>query len=350
MAEKENKKGGFFSSKKMTRQEWKQASLKRNQMAILNSKTPFIIREAYKIARTNIIFSVSASASDECKIIAMTSACPGEGKTTSCLNLSLTFAQTGARVLLIDGDLRKPRIHQYLGVMKTNGLTTVLSNQKTFDEVVYHDVKYGLDCLTAGSIPPNPAELLASDAMKALLENLKYRYDYIFIDTPPVTVVTDAAALSKFLTGLIIVVRDAYTEHDTVKNTINLLKIADAKILGFFLNDVDPSTANYGNYNKSYGRRYGYKYGFRYGFKGGKYGYGYGGYGYGSYGYGYGNHYSYSDGMEDSDELANLAKNLKPAVGPVDSFNTVQNAVDKENELAKEAENINEPENSEEKE
>ncbi|MDD6484306.1 MAG: CpsD/CapB family tyrosine-protein kinase [Clostridiales bacterium] len=323
---KEKKTGGFFTSKKMTRQEWKQASLKRNQAAILNSKTPFIIKEAYKIARTNIIFSVSGSGTEECKIIAMTSACPGEGKTTSCLNLALTFAQTGARVLLIDGDLRKPRIHQYLGVIKTNGLSTVLSNQKTFDEVVYHDVKYGLDCLTAGSIPPNPAELLASDAMQALLENLKYRYDYIFIDTPPVTVVTDATALSKYLSGLIVVVRDGYTEHDSIDHAINLLRIADAKILGFFLNDVDPATANYGNYNKAYGRRYGYKYGFRYGFK---YGSRSGKYSYldGSYGFAYSDGYSYSDGLEERDEIENIAKTVK-SDEEADGFNKVKNAAD----------------------
>lgn len=327
MAEKKNtkKSGGLFNSKKMTRQEWKQASLKRNQMAILNNKTSFVVREAYKIARTNIIFSCSGSGSDECKIIAVTSASPGEGKTTSVLNLSLSFAQTGSRVLLIDGDLRKPRIHQYLGVIKANGLSTVLSNQKTFDEVVYHDVKYGLDCLTAGSIPPNPAELLASDAMKALLENLKYRYDYIFIDTPPVTVVTDAAALSKFVTGLIVIVRDGYTDHSSIEHALHLLKIADANVLGFFLNDVDPANANYGTYNKSYGKRYGYKYGFRYGSKiFGRYGYERNHYGqYGNYGYGYGyGGYSYGDKSKDENEENNTDAS--------NGFNKVYNKVDEE--------------------
>lgn len=333
---KDKSKGGFFTTKKMTRQEWQQASLKRNQQAILNDKSPFVVREAYKMARTNIIFSVSGiSASDECKIIALTSASPGEGKTTSILNLSLTFAQTGSRVLLIDGDLRKPRIHQYLGVVKTNGLSTILSNQKTFDEVVFHDVKYGLDCLTAGAIPPNPAELLASDAMGSLLDNLKFRYDYIFIDTPPVTVVTDASAMSKYLTGLIVVVREGYTEHDSIDHAITLLKIADARILGFFLNDIDPANANYGSYSKSYGRRYGYKYGFRYGRK---YGYSYGSnrrrgygskyeykYGYG-YGYGYGKSYSYADAVEGES-----SSEARKGAGADAGFNIVHNKVEQEN-------------------
>lgn len=290
------KKGGLFG-RKMTKQEWRQVSLKRNQMAILNKKTPFVIREAYKTARTNIIFSVSGSGNDECKIIAFTSANPGEGKTTSSLNLAITFAQTGAKVLIIDGDLRKPRIHQYLGVVKTNGLSTILSNQKTFDEVVFRDIRDGLDCLAAGSIPPNPAELLASDAMEHLLEDLKTRYDYVFIDTPPVTVVTDAAALSNYVNGLVLVVRQGFTNHESVEHAINLLKIAKAKVLGFFVNDIDPASANYGAYRKSYGNRYGYKYGYRYGYR---YGYNYG------YNYSYGKNYAYHYG-DKPDASANTS-------------------------------------------
>ena len=105
-----------------------QMSLQQNREAILHETTPFIIQEAYKTSRTNIIFSVSGSDSEKCKIIALTSANPGEGKTTSCVNLSITFAQTGARVLIIDGDLRKPRIHQYLGVTKSDGLSSLPRN------------------------------------------------------------------------------------------------------------------------------------------------------------------------------------------------------------------------------
>ena len=290
------KSSGLFG-RKMTKQEWKQVSLKRNQMAILNKNTPFVIREAYKTARTNIIFSVSGSGNDECKVIALTSPNAGEGKTTSCLNLAITFAQTGAKVIIIDGDLRKPRIHQYLGVVKTNGLSTILSNQKTFEEVVYRDVRDGLDCLTAGSIPPNPAELLASDAMSNLLNTLKTQYDYIFIDTPPVTVVTDAVALSTSTSGIVLVVREGFTNHESVEHALNLLKIAKAKVLGFFVNDIDPASANYGSYRKSYGRRYGYKYGYKYGYR---YGYRYG-YNY-NYNYSYGKNYSYNYGDKpDSD-------------------------------------------------
>ena len=178
-------------------------------------------------------------------------------------------------MLLIDGDLRKPRIHQYLGVVKTNGLTTVLSNQMSAEEVVFKSLREGLDVITSGSIPPNPAELLSSDAMGELLDQLKEQYDYIFFDTPPVTVVTDAAALSKYVDGLVLIVREGYTNHESIEHAINLLNIADAKILGFFVNDVEPSGNNYGVYRtRNYGGRgygyryrYNYRYNYRYGSK-----------------------------------------------------------------------------------
>ena len=303
--EQTDKKGNVFGQK-MTKQEWREVTLKRNQMAIINDKTSFVITEAYKTARTNIIFSVSGSTEDECKVIALTSASPGEGKTTSCLNLAITFAQTGARVLIIDGDLRKPRIHQYLGVSKSNGLSTVLSKQKTYEEVVFRNIRKGLDCIAAGSIPPNPAELLASAAMSDLLSQLRREYDYIFIDTPPVTVVTDAVALSTLVSGVLLVVRVGLTSHENIEHSITLLKIAKAKILGFFVNDTDPASLKYGSYRRIYGGiygRYGYRYGGRYGYRyGGRYGYRYGGkYG---YGYRYGNRYGYRYGGKYGSEKA----------------------------------------------
>lgn len=259
----------LFNNKKNSNDS-RTASLKQSQAAIINKKTPFVIQEAYKTARTNILFSVSGAVDNECKIIALTSANPGEGKTTTTINLAITFAQTGAKVLLIDGDLRKPRIHQYLGVTKNDGLSTVLSNQKSFSDVVFRNLRDGLDVLTSGAIPPNPAELLSSDAMGGLLESLSQEYDYIFFDTPPVTVVTDAAALSKFIHGMVLVVREGYTNHESIEHALNLLKIAEAKVIGFFVNDIELGGANYGTY-RSRGYRYG-KYGYRYGYR---YGYGY---------------------------------------------------------------------------
>ena len=259
--------------------------LKKSQEMILNKKTSFVIQEAYRTARTNIIFSL-ADSEDRCKSVCVTSANASEGKTTTTLNLAITFAQTGSKVLLIDADLRKPKIHQYLGVVKSDGLTTILSKQKSFEDVVYHNLRPGLDCLTSGSIPPNPAELLGSESMGELMKKLNKEYDYILIDTPPVTVVTDAVALSSFVSGILLIVREGYTNYESIDQALTLLKIAKAKLLGFFINDIDALSINYGSYRSGYGRKYKSRYG--------KYGSGSGGYGY-NYGYGYGYGYGYTD-------------------------------------------------------
>lgn len=240
----------------------KKKSVEDNQRAIIGEDTPFVIRESYKTARTNIIFSVSGMLKEGCKTIVMTSANPGEGKTTTTLNLAITFAQTGAKVLAVDCDLRKPRMHRYIGIKKNIGISSVLSKQVTLDEAIHKNVKNGLDVLASGEIPPNPAELLASESMKALINELSERYDYIFFDTPPVTVVTDASALSTFVDGVIVVVRQNYTDHETLAMGVDLLNIAKAKILGFFINDVQ--TQRGGGYRYRYGYKYSYRYGYRY--------------------------------------------------------------------------------------
>ena len=265
MAENKKKTGFLFGRKNKDNDV--QQRLKESQESILHKKTPFVIQEAYRTARTNIIFSLSGE-KEKCKRLCITSSNAGEGKTTTSLNLAITFAQTGSRVLLIDCDLRKPRIHQYLGVMKNDGLTTILANQKEFEDVVFHNLRPGLDCITSGSIPPNPAELLASDNMTKLLDKLSEIYDYIILDTPPVTVVTDAASLSQKVSGFMVVVREGYTNHESIEQALKLLKIAHSKVLGFFVNDVDVSGINYGSYRspyaRSHGKRYGYGYGYEY--------------------------------------------------------------------------------------
>ena len=263
--------------------------LKKSQEAILNKKTPFVIQEAYRTARTNIIFSL-ADSSEKCKVLCITSSNAGEGKTTTSLNLAITFAQTGSKVLLIDADLRKPRIHQYLGVVKSDGLTTVLSKQKEFEDVVYHNLRPGLDCMTSGSIPPNPAELLGSESMEKLLDKLKLQYDYILIDTPPVTVVTDAVALSGYVSGIMLIVREGFTNYESIDQALSLLNIAKAKLIGFFINDIDAMSMNYGSYRSGYGKGYKTKY---------------------DNGYGYG--YSYSD-RSSSKKIEKTTNNNRPEV------------------------------------
>ena len=267
--------------------------------ALLSSRSDFYLREAYKTLRTNVTFSLADV--DGCKVIAVSSSAQSEGKSITAANLALSFAQAGQRVLLIDCDLRKPKIARLLSMSAENGLVNVLMDLNKLKESIgtYEDTK--LDVLFCGTIPPNPSELLGSERMKELLTLLRGQYDYIVLDTPPINVVTDAVVLRYVVDGYLFVVRANQSERGEIMHALDQLEYAQAKVLGFALNGVALDSTSYG-YSKRRYRRYGYgrykKYGYskyggygKYGY--GKYGgysaYGYGkGYGYGGYGYGYG--------------------------------------------------------------
>ncbi|MBQ7741040.1 MAG: CpsD/CapB family tyrosine-protein kinase [Eubacterium sp.] len=247
----------------------------------------FKVEEAYKSIRANISFSIMKKG---CKNIVVTSSIAGEGKTTTTINLAITFAQAGQRVLLLDGDLRKPKIHHYFSIPNSPGLTdylgsTVSSVKKDKVDLfsVVHPTEYeNLSVICSGTIPPNPAELLGSEPMEDFLKEVERDYDYIIIDTPPINIVSDALPLIRESDGVVLIVRYNQSTHPEVERAIASLEFIDAKILGFVVNFVETKSGGkykYGNYGK-YGR-YG-----RYG------GYGYG-YGYGPYGYGYGYGYNY---------------------------------------------------------
>ena len=306
---------GEFNIKKANKV--RESATTRRSNTLLSDSKDFMVNEAYKTARTNIIFSLNAEKG--CKKIIITSASPAEGKTTTCLNLAIAFAQTDAKVLVIDADLRKPRIYRHLSIERENGLSDVLCGMCDVDTAIKHCEKQNIDCITSGQIPPNPAELLSSAEMGELLDKLGERYDYIFIDTPPVTVVTEAAAMAKFGSGVILVVRQNNTIHESIKRARNSLLLTNAKILGFVLNDIDYSAYSYGRYGKyNYrtARKYGYGYGNGYGYGYGGYGYGYGkGYGYGSYGYGgYGYGYKERARTKKAEEATegNVIQQTKP--------------------------------------
>lgn len=237
---------------------------------IINKDTEFQAIEAYKVARTNIMFSLMDSNNDSCKIVIFTSAIPGEGKTTTAINMAITFAQTDAKVLLIDADLRRPRVHRYLKTMNIVGLSNVLGGFSDLPEAIQTSEQYGFDYITSGHIPPNPAELLLSDKMKTLLETLSKSYEYIFLDMPPVAAVTDTAAVARMATGVIIVVREKYTPHPVLKSALSALKMANAKILGFILTAA--GLDEYFYKGSKYGK-YGYKRHYGYGYRSGGSGY-----------------------------------------------------------------------------
>ena len=238
------------------------------QKRIISETTPFDIIEAYKATRTNIMFSLNSEKG--CKKVVISSATSGEGKTTTCINLAKTFAEVGARVLILDADLRAPRVHQYMDFENKKGLSNILAGFDKLDDCIIKTSKENLHCITSGAIPPNPVELLSSDEMKELLAELDTRYDYIFIDTPPLNIVTEGLILTQISNGIIIVTRQKYTMYKMLDRAINSLKFANAKILGFILNDTDNDKLMYGVYKRgkkrNYYNRYNYySYGQKYG-------------------------------------------------------------------------------------
>lgn len=225
------------------------------KQTFLNKNTPFTVKEAYKVVRTNIMFSVVDKG---CKIIAITSSFPEEGKTTTCTNLALSFAEMGKRVLIIDGDLRKPQIHNLFGLDNQVGISNVLAGFASITEAIKIVHDYDIHVMTAGSIPPNPAELLGGERMKRIVEEIKTAYDYVFIDTPPVNVVTDVVALSPYVSGIILVVKEGKTNYRDIDQSRDKLKFVQTKILGMVLTGRKVKRKKYGMYNK-YGKNSSYR-------------------------------------------------------------------------------------------
>ncbi|GAB1475539.1 hypothetical protein MASR2M70_03710 [Bacillota bacterium] len=220
---------------------------------LLSDGTSFHVKEAYKAMRTNVMFSVP---DDGCKVIAVTSAVPGEGKSTTVINLAITFAQTGTRVLLIDADMRRPNIKRILSAGDGIGLSEILAKFVKAEEAIHSSGYDKLDVIFSGNVPPNPVELLGSDNMQAMIEELKGKYDYIFIDTPPINVVTDATVVSRLLHGIILVARENKSKKDEVTEALNKLRFVNAKVLGLVLNDKMYQSKRGGYYGKygKYGR------------------------------------------------------------------------------------------------
>jgi capsular exopolysaccharide synthesis family protein len=240
-----------FSKRKKTDAEIRNVEIDRKN--IISHETVFTTTEEYKALRTNVMFALPHNG---CKVIGMASANMAEGKSINCLNLAITFAQTSAKVLLLDCDLRLPRCSRLLNIKSTPGVSNILVGMNSIEDSIQTIEKHGIDVLMSGDIPPNPSELLGSERMGELLESLKTRYDYIFIDLPPIGVVSDALAISKYLSGIILVVRSAKTKKDEVAEMLNRLAFVETNVLGMILNDVLPE----GNKRKSYRKNYGYDY------------------------------------------------------------------------------------------
>jgi len=202
---------------------------------ILNEKTPFATREAYRTLRTNIRFALQG---EGCKKFCITSSSQGEGKSITMLNLAITFAEAGQRVLLIDADMRRPAIARLLVEKSTPGLSNILAGLATEQEALRKEVYPNLDVIYSGDIPPNPAELLDSDRMRELLEKLSKWYDYILVDTPPVNIVSDACVVGNMLDGVLVLARQGRSRKESLKRAVNHLELAGVKVLGCIFNGV----------------------------------------------------------------------------------------------------------------
>ena len=229
---------------------------------ILSDDSDFDTVETYKSIRTNIMFSIPKR--EKGRVIVITSASQGEGKTTTTINLAITFAQIGARVALVDCDLRRSRIHRYLQIERSDGVSNVVCGYTDIKDAVKTNVRGNLDCLTAGEIPPNPAELLETEEFQNMVSELQQVYDYIFIDTPPITLVTDAAVVMKLCSGVVVVAQQGITRYDLLDSAIDEIKKTGVNILGAILHDSNEKHKKYGYYRKNK-YRYGYKNEYRYG-------------------------------------------------------------------------------------
>ena len=209
-----------------------------------------VISEQYRAIRTNIEYS---NVDQNTKTILVTSSDKNEGKTTTVSNLAVSFANLNKKVLIVDCDLRNASIHKMFKINNIYGLTDILAKDRAVDKCIQETELENLYVLTAGAIPPNPAEILSSEKMKNLIEDLKNIYDYIFIDTPPIGLVTDAGALSSFIDGVVLVVKSESVEKKYLEETKKKLDAVDARILGAILNSYKSEQKDY-DYYSYYGK------------------------------------------------------------------------------------------------
>ena len=236
---------------------------KKEDQEKIGSKLNFQATEAYKLLRTNLEFSFADD--KRCKIIGITSSLSGEGKSLSTINLAYSIASNDKKVMVIEGDFRKPTIHTKLGLTVKAGLTDLLVNHELKVTDILTEVKVTekiiFDLAPAGRIPPNPSELLGSNKMKEFLQACSQAYDYILIDLPPVAVVADAVIASKYLDGMVVIVRQDQSDHKSLAETIRQLKFSNTKILGFVFNGQNQTRAGYyrrRGYKSDYNSKYAY--------------------------------------------------------------------------------------------
>ena len=227
---------------------------------LLTAEPRSALAEAYRHLRTSVLLSTAGRPP---KTILVTSSVPSEGKTTTAINTAITLAQTGAKVLIIDADMRRPRLHSIFDVEKTRGLSSILSSEMNEQEILsivipmaVEQSQNGLFLLTAGPIPPNPAELIGSEQMRRLVSVFEPAFDYIVIDSPPIASFTDGVLLSSLVDGVLLVVHGGRSSRDVVRRSQQLLMDIGAKIFGVVLNNVRIHSHDYHYYQSYYQQGY----------------------------------------------------------------------------------------------
>lgn len=224
-----------------------------NSELLINADPRSSLAEAYRQLRTSILLSTAGHAP---KSLLVTSSLPSEGKTTTATNTAISLAQTGAKVLIIDADMRRPRLHSVFGVSNGEGLSTILSSEMSEKEilgVIQQEPSTKLNLLTSGPIPPNPAELIGSQPMAELLVTLQKNFTHVVIDSPPITSFTDGVLIASMVDGVILVVHSGKSSRQIVRRAKQLLNDVGARIFGVVLNNVDlRSQENYYYYQSYY--------------------------------------------------------------------------------------------------
>lgn len=241
MADTKRKKNSFFSIT--------------DTQKTLHKNLEFTATEQYKLLRTNLSFTLPVN--EGCSIIGVTSSMRGEGKSTTAVNLSYVLAESGKKVLLIDGDLRIPSVAKKMGIDSSPGLTDLLRVESKFDLAgLKSHLLANWYIMPSGALPPNPSELLGSKRMEVLLKGLATHFDYIVVDLPPVNIVSDALVISKYISGMIVVIREDYTEKKELDDCFRQLALSNVNVLGCVMNGHKSGKGYYSKYR--YKRNYKY--------------------------------------------------------------------------------------------
>ena len=262
--EAQSKGGSYYGYGKKKVYDNTVSTKKHRKLELVGGNISFAAAEAYKLLRTKLQFSFADEGN--CRIIGVSSALHGEGKSLSSVNLAYSMSQLGKRVLLIDCDMRRPSVADKLPINKAPGLSDFLTGQNQTENLIQHcgirNEEKAFHAISSGITPPNPMELLSSARMEKMLEQLRESYDYIILDLPPVGEVGDALAASKLTDGMLVVVRQNYCDRIALNTAVRQFEFVDAKILGVVFNCTNEDGSSYGKkyYRGKYIKRYYNKY------------------------------------------------------------------------------------------